>query len=421
MWAMPLPFLLNRIAGLISLLIPITGLWLTAAWLHDPEQGRTWLVIGVALLAISVAGRKAALMALPHDPGVPPEPSPPSEYEHLTGAGGAMLATEQLGPKAAPVLVLTHGWGASREVWRPLVPWLSQRYRVVLWDMAGHGASGRPYDGIYSIRRAGEDLRMLLQLAQGRKIVMVGRSSGAQAVLSLLSDHPELMGPSIVGVVLVNGAPASPIFSSDGATALTWAKIPLIEPLARLSVWLSPVFTLAGWASWFNGATMLMALTLGFGPDPDRECVDLACRYAAKTHPDVMAKGMRALLDWRADGLVERITVPLLALCGGADVIVTPEAAETATLRAPAGEVVVIPHTGHFGQLEAPEAYARAILAHADKSMELARNIDWKKKDRTVRQPELVEPRSWDSPEDRDEAPADGFPPDDPDRPAGRA
>ena len=50
------------------------------------------------------------------------------------------------GPPDAPVLLLVHGLGLTRGTWDAHVPVLAQDYRVLTYDLAGHGQSPRPQD-----------------------------------------------------------------------------------------------------------------------------------------------------------------------------------------------------------------------------------------------------------------------------------
>ena len=42
---------------------------------------------------------------------------------------------------AGPALLLSHGYGATSRMWDGQVAAFADRYRVVLWDMRGHGQS----------------------------------------------------------------------------------------------------------------------------------------------------------------------------------------------------------------------------------------------------------------------------------------
>ena len=45
------------------------------------------------------------------------------------------------GPAEATPLLLTHGYGASRAMWRPNLAALAATRTVVTWDMRGHAAN----------------------------------------------------------------------------------------------------------------------------------------------------------------------------------------------------------------------------------------------------------------------------------------
>ena len=45
------------------------------------------------------------------------------------------------GPAGAPIVMLSHSLAATREMWKPQLPALSKEYRVLNYDMRGHGKS----------------------------------------------------------------------------------------------------------------------------------------------------------------------------------------------------------------------------------------------------------------------------------------
>jgi len=51
-----------------------------------------------------------------------------------------------VGPRDATPLLLSHGYGASRAMWRPNIDALVATRTVVTWDMRGHGDSESPAD-----------------------------------------------------------------------------------------------------------------------------------------------------------------------------------------------------------------------------------------------------------------------------------
>src|SRR5688572_14003724 len=50
-----------------------------------------------------------------------------------------------VGPPDAQAILFTHGYQASRAMWEPQHA-LAPDYRVITWDLRGHGGSGHPDD-----------------------------------------------------------------------------------------------------------------------------------------------------------------------------------------------------------------------------------------------------------------------------------
>ena len=74
----------------------------------------------------------------------------------VRGAGGVDLHVETWGDRAAPAVVLVHGYPDSSEVWRPVAERLAATNHVVAYDVRGAGRSGAPE------RLAGFDLDVLV-------------------------------------------------------------------------------------------------------------------------------------------------------------------------------------------------------------------------------------------------------------------
>ena len=60
---------------------------------------------------------------------------------------GRSVAYRLLGAEANPLVVLAHPLGMSQAVWDDVLPSLLPRYRVLTWDLPGHGASQAWGDG----------------------------------------------------------------------------------------------------------------------------------------------------------------------------------------------------------------------------------------------------------------------------------
>ena len=59
---------------------------------------------------------------------------------------GVSIHYESHGPDKAPPILLSHGYGATSRMWDGQVAAFAERWRLILWDMRGHGQSGDPRD-----------------------------------------------------------------------------------------------------------------------------------------------------------------------------------------------------------------------------------------------------------------------------------
>ena len=96
-----------------------------------------------------------------------------------------------------PDLVFLHGWGMHSGLWTTIASALTDRYRVTLIDLPGHGFSER-YDTSISLTDLAECLADLLP----RPCSLAGWSLGGLAALQLAMIHPE----QIEQIVLVTSS-----------------------------------------------------------------------------------------------------------------------------------------------------------------------------------------------------------------------
>src|SRR4051812_43551577 len=91
--------------------------------------------------------------------------------------GGVSISYSDSG-SGLPVL-LSHGYSATEQMWRPQQAALTERYRLITWDMRGHGASDSPDDlAEYSEARTVEDMLAVLDATGVQQAVIGGLSLG---------------------------------------------------------------------------------------------------------------------------------------------------------------------------------------------------------------------------------------------------
>ncbi len=97
----------------------------------------------------------------------------------------AISLAEPVGPDDAPLLVLGPSLGTSTLLWSTTIPALAERYRVIAWDVPGHGAAPPASTG-FSV----EELADAVADAIDRPFFYAGVSLGGSIGLELLLRHP---------------------------------------------------------------------------------------------------------------------------------------------------------------------------------------------------------------------------------------
>ncbi len=111
-----------------------------------------------------------------------------------------------------PTVLLTHGYSASTAMWRSNVPVLAEAgYRVVAWDMRGHGRSTSPDDpALYSAALTVGDMDVIADAVGARDLVIAGMSLGGYMSLAYHLAHR----PRVRALMLIDTGPG---FKNDAA------------------------------------------------------------------------------------------------------------------------------------------------------------------------------------------------------------
>jgi len=112
---------------------------------------------------------------------------------------GARIAALAWGDRAAPPLVLVHGGAAHAQWWAPLAPLFADRFRVVAFDMSGHGDSDRREN--YSVGTWADEVIAVAEASGGNgRPVVVGHSMGGFVTIATAALH----GVRLEGAVVID-------------------------------------------------------------------------------------------------------------------------------------------------------------------------------------------------------------------------
>lgn len=99
-------------------------------------------------------------------------------------------------------ILLTHGFGATTRMWDEQIEEFTDRYRLLAWDLPGHGGSAPPEPTITPDDLV-ERMRMLLDAADAGRIVLIGLGLGGTLSLRFWQAHPT----RVRGLVLIGTPP----------------------------------------------------------------------------------------------------------------------------------------------------------------------------------------------------------------------
>lgn len=255
-----------------------------------------------------------------------------------TPAGTSYLATGQGQP-----VVLIHGVGLNKEMWGGQVVGLATNYRVISYDMLGHGASPRPAAGTPLLGYADQLLELLdhLQLPQA---TVIGFSMGGLVARAFALHYPERLTSLVVLNSVFNRSPEQRA-GVIARTAQAAEHGPDANAEAALSRWFSREYQAA------NPAQIAALRETLAGNDPQ----GYLTTYELFATQDM----------YRADDL-KGLRAPTLVATGELDPGSTPEMARQLADRIPGATVAVLAEQRHMMPVESPRLVNQLLLGFLD-------------------------------------------------------
>ena len=251
-----------------------------------------------------------------------------------TPAGTSYLATGQGQP-----VVLIHGVGLNKEMWGGQVVGLAPPYRVITYDMLGHGASPRPENGTPLLGYADQLLELLdhLQLPQA---TVIGFSMGGLVARAFALHYPERLKSLVVLNSVFNRSPEQRA-GVIARTAQAAEHGPDANAEAALSRWFSREYQAA------NPAQIAALRQTLAGNDPQ----GYLTTYELFATQDM----------YRADEL-GNIKSPTLVATGELDPGSTPQMARQLADRIPGATVAILAEQRHMMPVESPRLVNQLLL-----------------------------------------------------------
>lgn len=359
---MPFNLLFVWLAGLLSLALFGGGVYLVWGWYEERLIGDRYLWTGTALIALTFLGGPLVRLLLPLRRGEDePEATHAPRAQRIARPDGTEIHMEAYGPPDAPVIVLTHGWGLNSAEWYYAKRHLTERFRLIVWDLPGLGRSRHPQNKDYRLEKMARDLEAVVQQTGDQPVVLLGHSIGGMITLTFCRLFPEQLGRKVAGLILTHTTYTNPVETSKGAPLLRVLQKPLLEPLCHLMIVLSPLVRLMNWLSYLNGTMHLNTHFTHFGGSETRGQLDFVTRFSLQASPSVTARGMLAMLRWDATDTLPTITIPTLVVAANRDKATLPEASQRIHEAMPNAQILDLVPAGHVGLIEQNEQWSEAV------------------------------------------------------------
>ena len=262
-------------------------------------------------------------------------PRPPVSLQYVDhGAGGA-------GP-----VVLLHGFPLNGAMWDEVVPALADRYRMIVPDLRGHGATEAPA-GPYETSDHAADVVALLDRLGIERAAVVGLSMGGYIAIQLISRWSE----RIRSVVLADtvGRADSPERRQARADQANVIRTDGLDAFADL------------------------VLPRMFAPAVFSERPALVERFR-QTITGQRPEGVIAALQGLASrpemlDALANVDLPTLVLVGSEDAATTPDDSRELAAVIRGAELVVLQGAGHMSCWEDPAGFNAAVRSFLDRTV----------------------------------------------------
>jgi len=233
------------------------------------------------------------------------------------------------GPDNAPVIILIHGFPLNKSMWNKQVEVLIETYRVIAYDVRGHGNSTSGTDD-FTIELFVTDLIKLMDALKIEKAMLCGLSMGGYIALSAVENFPKRFGALIL-------CDTNCIADTPEAKGKRMMSIESIQK---------------------NGLEQYANESLAnlFAPESfvtNKEKIALVKEMIKGTSVQSLSNTLIALSKRKetCPGLAN-IHIPVLIVVGKEDKITPPEAALLMQKKIKGSKLNIIEHAGHLSNIE---------------------------------------------------------------------
>lgn len=254
---------------------------------------------------------------------------PPSQFVDL--GGGLSVHLRDTGPRDGPVLMLVHGSNADLHTWDPWAARLDKRYRVIRFDLPGHGLTGPSPAKRYSAKAYADVVEKVRAKMGVDHVVLAGNSMGGGVAWNYALMYPD----HLAGLILVDAA---------GQPSPPGHKPPLAFQIARTPV-------LRNLAAMITPRDLLENTIKDAFYDKSLVTPAMVDRYwELLRYPGNRTATIDRFSETPEYATAERlhtITIPTLILWGDNDALIPVSSAHFFADNIPGAQLIIYPKTGH--------------------------------------------------------------------------
>ncbi len=267
----------------------------------------------------------------------------------IRSADGVPICIYETGNPAGPPLLFVHGFSQSYAVFKlQFESDLARDYRLLAYDLRGHGCSGKPWDAAqYTSKRIAGDMAAVLKEFRPQRPLLIGWSYGGYVIMDYIRHYGD---GQLAGAMLVGSNAGLPPAPTDAA-ALERTRV--MRDNNRNA---SPDIA----AAIKGGHNFVRLMTAKPAPTEMAEIM-----FA--TNQMLPAYARRAMVErnLQNDDVIPKVHVPILLLAGTQDATQPSAVLQAIADKLRNGKVVLIQAAGHATFIDAPAEFASELRRFA--------------------------------------------------------
>ncbi|MGM9922613.1 MAG: alpha/beta fold hydrolase [Bacillus sp. (in: firmicutes)] len=150
------------------------------------------------------------------------------------------LYYREYGGEDSPLMVFIHGGGVSGWMWDKQIAYFIN-YHCLVPDLPGQGRSSS--EELFTIKGSAEEIAdLIVKKGNGKPVIAIGFSLGAQVLVALLSLHPHLIDYAIINSALVRPFPFPKVFAKSLIIAHPLVKNKAFSNIQAKSMYIDPAY-----------------------------------------------------------------------------------------------------------------------------------------------------------------------------------